>query len=417
MDNYEKAIEIINSKTKFVKNPNLSGIKNMLGLLSNPQDKLKFIHVAGTNGKGTTCTLVSSVLRKAGYKVGLFTSPFVENFTERFKINDVEITENELVEQINLLEEVNESAQLSYFEYITALAFNYFYQNNCDVVVLEVGMGGKFDATNVIECPLVAAICSISFDHTQILGNTLKEIAHRKAGIIKQNSDVVLYPVQDNSVLEVINEVCAEKNARLNIASTDFKIIKEDLKGSEILIENEVINIPFSGYHQILNSCVAYEIIKLLKQKNYKISLENIKKGFLEAKIYARTELVCENPAIILDGSHNPDGAKALKYLIDKHLSNREITAIIGMMSDKDCDEYLKIIAPSCSRIITTKPQIQKAIDENILAEKARVYCDNVESFESVKKAIEQAIALKKPIIICGSLYLMGEARKILLTK
>ena len=409
--NYEKSLEIIYSKILYKKKDDFSNLKKALLLFSNPHNKLKYVHIAGTNGKGTTSSYVASCLKEAGYKVGLFTSPFVEKFTERFKINSQEISEIELAEQLEKIENTLGSGyDLSFFEYITLIAFNWFLEQNCDIVVLEVGMGGRLDATNIIEKSLVSAICSISLDHTNFLGNSLSEIAREKSGIIKENSNLVIYPEQKKEALDKILEIASEKSANIFVASKDIKIVSESLKGTVFEIENTQIEILFTGYHQVLNASTAFSIIKILNRNGFTINEKSLKNGFKKAKISARQELICENPIIMLDGGHNPDCANALSNVIEKHLKNKKITAIIGMMSDKDCYDYIKIISKKVSTIITVDVDNEKAYKKEYLLEIAQKYCQN-SSCSDINTAIINSLE-SDVIIICGSMYLMSGIKK-----
>ncbi|MFI3206054.1 MAG: folylpolyglutamate synthase/dihydrofolate synthase family protein [Clostridia bacterium] len=408
---YNQAIEIINSKIFCKKKPNFSEILKVLEKFGNPQNKLKYVHIAGTNGKGTTSSYVASVLKKANYKVGLFTSPFIIKFTERFKINDTEISEKELIEEVELIEQIiGNNYELSFFEYITVIAFNWFSKQNCDIVVLEVGLGGKLDSTNIIEKSLVSAICTIGFDHTEMLGNTLSAIAEQKAGIIKQNGDVVLYPSLEKEAFLSIEKIAKIQNTNIKIASNNIEIIEEKIGYSKCKIDNHKVDIPFTGYHQILNCSLALSIIEKLVEKGFDISEENIKAGIKNAKLNGRIEIISTNPLIILDGGHNSECALALRKTIEKHLQDKKITAVIGMSSDKDYNEYLKILSPCFGKIIATKPISHRALDEKILSKTAEKYCQKVVTQANLQKAIELAISDENEVkIICGSLYLVGD--------
>ncbi len=409
---YLEIVDKINSISNVGLSPSLKRIEEILRVLGNPHKKLKFVHVAGTNGKGTTASFIATVLQKAGYKTGLFTSPYIENFTERFKIDGEEIEQDKL---INLYKYLNEKIKSNYtqFDFITALSLLWFAQNNCEIVVLEVGLGGRFDATNIIENPLVSIICSISLDHTQILGDTVEKIAFEKAGIIKDNSTLVLYPKQEKSVINVITNVCKEKNTALKIPSTDVEIIKTSLLGTVFKIDECLYEIPFSGVHQVFNALTALKALEEIILKGYKISRQNIIDGFKETKITARIELISENPLIILDGGHNEDGAKALANLLRTQLSNKKITAIVGMVTDKDSEKFFEILAPLFSEIILTRLDNPRSCCEFELEKLAKKYCQNTKSAPNIHSAINLATKFEA-LVVCGSLFLAGEARQTL---
>ena len=255
----EEALAKINSRLTFGMKPGLRRIKELLGELGDPQKQLKFAHVAGTNGKGTTCALLSSALREAGYTVGLYTSPYVEDFRERFQIGGEKISPQELVEEVELLSPIAEAHDaagdtVTEFEFITALAFHWFARRKCDIVVLEVGLGGRFDATNAIDAPEVAVIASISLDHTAILGDTLEQIAFEKAGIVKPGGRLVLYPWQGPGVVETISRICGERGAQLLFPQREYKILEESLSGTTFQAGGETLRTPFLGEHQVRNA-------------------------------------------------------------------------------------------------------------------------------------------------------------------
>lgn len=415
--NYQQAMDEINSRLRFGSKPGLERIQALLEQLGNPQEKLKFVHVAGTNGKGTTCTYISSVLRAAGYKTGLYTSPYVVDFRERFQINGEMISEQQLVQAVESVKPYVErmEEELTEFEYITALAMYWFAQMNCDVVVLEVGLGGRFDATNVIPCPEAAVITAISLDHTEILGDTLEKIAFEKAGIIKPHGDVVLYPKQGPGVEATIRNLCTERGAHCALADLSIQPQSETLTGSTALFNGLRLELPFSGAHQLLNAATALSCLYLLRAKGYSISDGQLQEGFRSAGMAARMELISENPLVILDGGHNPGCAQALRDLIEKQLSGKKISAVMGMMADKDSRNYLRAVAPLFSEIITAAPQNPRAMSSEALAEAAREFCPRVLAAASMEAAALEAFrGTWDALIVCGSLFLAGEIRPLL---
>ncbi|MGG2468357.1 bifunctional folylpolyglutamate synthase/dihydrofolate synthase [Paraclostridium bifermentans] len=430
--NYNEALQFIHESHKFGMRLGLDNIKKLLELLGDPQNNLKIIHVAGTNGKGSTCSFISSILKESGYKVGLYTSPFLETFTERIRVNGENISEEEVGKIVSLIKEKIEimvSEGYSYpteFEIVTAMAFYYYNQEKVDFVALEVGLGGRYDATNVIDKPVVSAITSISLDHTGILGDTLGKIAFEKGGIIKEDCPTIVYPQQEEAS-EVIKNICAEKKSKY--IECDFKNI--EIKSSNInsQIYNCNINgkelrdleIKLIGDHQIKNSIVALNVIEYLNDiKITNISEENIRKGLLETKWPGRIEKISENPMFIIDGAHNEEGAKSLANSIDKYFENKNKILVIGMLEDKDIESVLDLLIPKFNKVITTTPDNPRAIDANKLKEKIERYNIEVTCEPNIKEAVDYALKISNKddvIISAGSLYMIGNVRTIIVNK
>ena len=416
---YQQALNEVNKRLRFGSVLGLERISILLEKLGNPQKKLKFVHVAGTNGKGTTCTYISSILCESGYRTGLYTSPYVVDFRERFQINGEMITQEELIRQVEIVGPVADSISMdgediTEFEFITALALNWYAEKNCDIVVLEVGLGGRFDATNVIDCPLAAVIASISLDHTAILGDTIEKIAFEKAGIVKNNCHVVMYPKQNEKALGVFENICKERGAYLLLTSVDaLKILETNLFGTHFVLDGEAYYIPFSGIHQVYNAANAINAVRVLQRKGLNISAAAVKSGLKKASIPARMEILSEKPLIIIDGGHNPGCGEALQKVIEENLKGKKITAIMGMMSDKDSHSYLKDVAPYFSKIITVTPDNPRSMPAKELAEAAKEFCKNTVAVKTNMEAVE--LALKDDIIIiCGSFYMAAELRPII---
>ena len=323
---YRDAVHKINSLLRFGMKPGLERIQALLDRMGNPQKQLKFVHVAGTNGKGSACALLSSVLREAGYRTGLFTSPYITDFRERFQINGEEIPEETLARILGrlmpMVEEMAERGEvITEFELITALAFQWFYEEKCDVVVLEVGLGGRFDATNVIDTPLAAVIMSISLDHTAILGDTVEQIAFEKCGIVKEGGDVVLYPDQEEGVYGVVAHAVQNHNGRLVLPSpSSVREVSSSIEGTVASYRDEEYQLPFLGAHQLKNAAAAFAALELLKEKGYRISREAMQAGVAKAYIPARMEVLGRSPLVILDGAHNPGAARVLAQALEKYL-------------------------------------------------------------------------------------------------
>lgn len=421
---YDQALSYIHSLEKFGINPGLERIAALCNAIGNPQDELKFIHVAGTNGKGSTSTMLSEIMQTAGYKTGLFTSPYVVDFRERIQINGKMISQKDLAAFVSKIEPmVSELAangvQITEFEFITAIAFLCFASNECDVVVLEVGLGGRFDSTNIIKNPLVSVITSISRDHTAVLGDTIEKIAAEKCGIIKQNGLTVSYPEQPVQALEVIMKTAAEKCNTLYIPSLDaIQIVEESIRGTQAVIDGLPLRVPFMGEHMVYNASVAVTAARAICQRGIMLSDEHIAKGIASARIPARMEILGEEPLTIFDGGHNVGCALALEAVIKRHLSGRKIIAVCGMMADKDYDAYLKIVAPLFKTLIATKPNNARALDAQKLADTAKKHCKNIIATKSPMEAYNTAKELAGKddvIIVCGSFYLAAEVREKLI--
>ena len=423
---YKQALDYVNSRLTFGIKPGLERIKKLLSLMGDPQNELKYVHVAGTNGKGSTCTIISSILQNSGYCVGLFTSPFVVDFRERFKFNFKMIEKEEfiiLIERIKPFVNIMEQNKdfITEFELITALAFIWFKEKNCDIVVLEVGLGGTYDATNVIDKALVSVITSISMDHTNILGDTLEKIAENKAGIIKKDGITVIYPEQDSSVMEVLKAKATLLNNKIvipELASISFANFSRE--GSRFLYKGVKYSLSLIGPHQIKNAITAIEVVIQLKELGFKISDKNIIKGLENISFASRLEVLSQDPYILIDGAHNEGGAIALAETINEVFSGKKIVAIMGMLKDKDAEKILSLLAPLFFKIVITVPYNNRAMNSDQLKNIAIKYCENIIIKENLDQAADEALVSLKDsdmILICGSLYLSGDIRKIIIKK
>lgn len=417
---YEEALARIESLQRFGSRPGLERIRSLLGRLGNPQDRLKFVHVAGTNGKGTTCALLASVLGEAGYRTGLYLSPHVADFRERMQIGGEMIPRTELaVHADRVFAEISEMAArgeiVTEFEAITAIAFLYFAARDCDVVVLEVGLGGRLDATNVIAAPLVSVITSISLDHTKILGDTVEQIAYEKCGIVKDGGATVCYPDQKPGAAEVIRRVAAERSNRfVDAASAGVRLLSASLSGTELEWNGLRLHLPFLGEHQVKNAATALSAVSVLRDKGWKVPDEAVARGFSGASFPARLEVLSRSPLVILDGAHNPDGTAALAAAVRRYLPGRETVAVMGMLADKDVDAALANLSGLFSRVVTIAPNSPRAMDARELAGRWGRLGTPAEPAESGEAALERAAELLAPggaVLICGSLYLAGDLR------
>lgn len=411
--NYKDSVKYIHSLLKFGMNLGLRRISALLNELGNPQEKLEFVHVAGTNGKGTTSTMLSSILCAAGKKTGLFTSPYVFDFCERIQINNKNIPHDDLslvVEKVkNACDRLSaKGTEPTEFEAITAAAMLYFYEQKCDAVVLEVGLGGRYDSTNIIPCPKAAVITSISLDHTKILGDTVEKIAAEKCGIIKNGGTVITTSEQNEKALSVIKDTVKEKNGRLLIGDVSAaEILSEDIFGTEISYNGLTVKIPLVGRHQVENTVGVITAARALG-----ISDELIKKGIESTVIHARMEIISRSPVIMLDGGHNPECAAALENVLVRFAGDKSITVLIGMMADKDTKDYLAAILPHCKTAVFTKPSNPRAEDENVLLREGKCFCRDVVSVKDPKDAYKKAESLVKNgdmLLVCGSFYLLSD--------
>jgi dihydrofolate synthase/folylpolyglutamate synthase len=420
--NYNEAIEYIHSTHKYGWKLGLTNITKLLELMGNPHRKLKYVHIAGTNGKGSTTAFISSILIEAGYRVGIFTSPYLERFTERMKVNKLEIPGEEFSRitefvkgKVDIMLARGDSHPTE-FEIVTAIAFQYFHDSNCDIVVLEVGLGGRFDSTNVIDTPLVSVITSISYDHMNILGNSLEKIAFEKAGIIKSGGDVVIFP-QAEEVERVLENICSERKAKPYMV--DFKSIKPvdfNDRGQIFHYNNyEFLRIALLGDHQIKNAVIALKVCEILRNKGFDINEKSIRKGLANAKWPGRFELLRRQPAFIIDGAHNPEGVKTFCDTLKKYFPNGRKIFIVGVLKDKDYKSMLELVIPFSDVFITITPANDRAIPAKDLAVFISGYCKNVLVSDTIKDAVKTSLEIADSCdVICafGSLYFIGEVRK-----
>lgn len=400
----------------------LGPITQLLEKMGNPQDDLKFVHIAGTNGKGSILAFTSSILKSAGYRVGRYLSPVITQYREKIQVNEKMISKNDLfmgMEYIKgILDEMEkEGGNLpTLFEVETALAFWYFKKKGCDIVVLECGMGGATDATNVIKNTLVCAFASISFDHKSILGNTLSSIATVKAGIMKKDAKVVSIP-QDKEVMEVLSAKASDINTSVRVAD-DIKNIKYSLKKQSFDYKDyKKLEINLLGKWQPSNAAVAVEIAICMNECGYKISEKAIREGLINTTWIGRFNIINNRPLFIMDGAHNPDAALKLRESIDIYLKDRRIIFIVGVLGDKEYDKVLGTVIPIGEQVITiTPPNNKRALSAYDLAVKAREYNEHVTVASSIEEAVEMASLLAGDecvIIAFGSLSYLGKLKEV----
>lgn len=422
--NYIESVNYIHSLLKFGIRPGLNGMDALLHLLGEPHKSLKYVHVAGTNGKGSTSTAISNVLIEAGYNVGLYTSPYVTDFLERVQYNgkpiDREIfaiSVTKVKEAVEILE--NQGTQITEFEALTASAFMCFKALACDLVVLEVGLGGRLDATNVIEAPLVNVITSLSIDHSAILGNTIEEIAFEKCGTIKENGTVITSFAQDENAFKVIAKTCKEKNnVLIEVDLTQFQLLDSDVFGVKFIYNNFVYKTSMAGFHQIKNMTCAIEACHVLR-RFFEISDDDIYNGIEKTVLPARVEVISKLPLVILDGGHNEDGARAFYDSVSPYLYKYDkIYVVAGMMADKAVKASLKPLIEYSDTFIAVTPDNPRAMSCDELSEIAKLFCDDVTAIPSPVEAVKMAadaLGENDALLVVGSLYLAGEVRETLL--
>ena len=421
---YEETLAYIHSPLHFGAKPGLLRIRALMEACGNPQKKVKFVHVAGTNGKGSTTTMLSEILRKAGYRTGLFISPYVDDFRERMQINGEMIPRAALCEELERLlpaiEAIRElgHTQPTEFEIVTALALNWFARSGCDIVALEVGLGGSQDCTNVIDAPEVAVLTPISLDHTKQLGSTPAEIAKVKCGIIKPGCDVVTCYDQDPGALAVIRQTCETLGTPLHIPDrSKLDLLRSDIGGSTVDYGGVELTVPMAGAHQIQNMLTAYTAAKALQARGWKVSDQNILDGIAGTRFPGRLEIIRRQPLVLLDGGHNPDCADAVARALDEHLSGRRIITVMGMCTDKDTAYCVPKIARRSSVFIAAQSDVPRAMPARELARLAVGHCRDVHWNANTYTAARIALELAGPddvILVCGSLYILHEAREAL---
>ncbi len=411
---YQEAVRYLYSLQKYGIKFGLSKTSNLLRTLGNPHKGQKYIHIGGTNGKGSVAAFIASILEETGLRVGLYTSPHLVRFTERFRINRVEITREKAADLIEELRDASAHEEPpTFFEATTAMALAYFARENTDIAIMEVGMGGRLDATNVIT-PLVSVITNISMEHQFFLGSRLLDIAGEKGGIIKERIDVITGATQ-LSVIHLFESICEAKTAPMWRLGKDFRYrtTGSGLHYSGLNRQFNGLRLGLKGKFQSRNGALALAVIERLEEKGYKISSQNIREG-LEKSIWpGRMQVVAKNPTIILDGAHNPSAMKALADSIKAGLKFRQMILVIGVMEDKEIGQILRRIVPLSDFIIYTRPVYYRAASpETIMAEGARLGKPG-EIVPLLTEAIKKAREIADPrdlIVICGSLFTVGEA-------
>ncbi len=414
--NYEQAITYIHSVNWAFCKPGLERITALCRALGDPQNKLRFIHVAGTNGKGSTSAMLASILQKAGYCTGLYTSPYIRTFCERIRVNGENIPKDklaQLTERIRPIADAMEDKPTE-FELITALAFAYFAECKCDVVVLEVGLGGRLDSTNVIENSALSIITGIDFDHTALLGNTIEEIATEKAGIIKEGRPV-LFGGGEGVALDTIRRVAFAKNASLHtVDRSSYQEREATLDGTAFDYAHYTnLHLPLLGAYQPYNAMLVLTAIDLLNGQGFAIDEDAVRAGLLTVRWPARFELLSRAPIIIYDGGHNPEGVRAAVASIKAYFPNQRVNILSGVMADKARGEMIETMRPVTARAFTVTPNNPRALAASEYAAQLASYGISATPYASVAEGVRAAIASSReenvPLVCLGSLYLYEE--------
>ena len=418
---YTEALEYIHSISWTFCKPGLERIGALCERLGNPQNELRFVHVAGTNGKGSFCSMMDSVLRQTGLRVGLYTSPYIRFFNERMCVDGVPISDGELAEITEYVRPIADAMEdkPTEFELITAIAFEFFRRHACDVVILEAGMGGRLDSTNIIHNPLLSVITGIALDHTAFLGDTVEKIAMEKAGIIKDGRPV-LYGGQDRSAGDVIRSVAEEKGS--SFASVDYEgltHLRSTLEGTEFDFGSyRDLRIGLLGAYQPRNAAVVITAVELLRTCGMEISDEALRDGLASAVWHARFEVLCKDPLMIFDGAHNPQGIASAVESIRTYFADRKVYLLTGVLRDKDYTTIAADLSQVACRAFTLTPNSPRALSSSEYAETLRTAGIDAEAFDSLSDAIEAAWAAARadgvPLVCLGSLYVYADLMEIL---
>lgn len=427
--NYKEAVNYIDNELNSGCNPGLKRIYRLLDLIGNPQRVIKIVHIAGTNGKGSVSAMVTAIVAKAGYKVGTYNSPHLVSIRERFLINNKAISENNFIKYVKILKEKIEFLKRvgeeipTQFEVLTALAYMYFRDEKIDIGVIEVGLGGRYDATNVIEEPMVSIITSIDYDHMGVLGEAIEQISYEKAGIIKKNGITVLYPQKYNESEKIIESISKELNNKIirikkeNIHAKDFSLSGQLFSYHYDGKEYKDLKLPLLGDHQLINAAVAITSVVILKDFAFNISDKHIKEGLEKVLWSGRLSIISKNPLIVLDGAHNESGVQVLALALKKYFKNKDLILIMAMLKDKDHKKSLQIIAPMAKLFIATEVESERALKAEDLYLEAKNYSSNATFTSSLENALKIATSKyteESVICIAGSLYLIGQAYKLL---
>ena len=416
----DQATDYIHGKFRKGAVPGLHRIRELLELLGNPQKKLKFVHIAGTNGKGSTAAMTASILNRAGYRAGLFTSPFIYRFHERIQLCGEQISDGDLVEVVEYVRAFAETMAEppTEFELVCGIAMEYYARKRADIVVLEVGMGGEKDATNIIDTPEVAVITNIGLDHTDALGDTLEKIAMAKAGIFKEGGSAVVYRGTPE-VEAVYDRVCRERHLRLRRADFDTLVRRSHSLDGQVFDcgSRKGLELPLLGDHQLYNAAVVLSVIDELTGQGWRISEEHIREGLKTTSWPGRFDIVSREPLFIIDGGHNPQCIEALVKNIRDYLANRRVIALVGVLADKDYGEMFRPVMELVERFVCVTPDSPRRLEAKLLAEYLRRNGACAEGYEPVTVGVKKAVELagEDGVVLCfGSLYSIGDIKAAL---
>lgn len=416
------ALDWLQSLPRLSGEPGLDRMKALLAALGDPQKRGRYVHIAGTNGKGSVAAFTANILQKAGFKTGLTISPYVLDFRERFQIDGQMIppeTLERLAAKVRAAAETLAETPVQ-FEAVTALALCWFDEEHCDVAVLETGLGGRFDATNAVENTLVAAITRIDLDHTELLGDTVEKIAAEKAGIVKSGCIAVTYPVQEKEALQAIAAACIREKADLVAPEAeDIHLRRGGLFENRMEYGGYEVNLALPGAHQACNAAMAIEIALALWRQGLDIPDEAILEGLEATRFPARIEVLRRQPLVLLDGSHNPAGAAALAATLKAQRLPQKPAAVLGVLADKAAAEMLRALGDSFSTIYAVTPDCPRAMSADELARLASQELPEVPAYPcaDLGQALDTALGLPQGAVVCGSLYLAAQARPMLLER
>lgn len=413
--NMEEMLAFLQSVSWLGSRPGLERIEALMALLGNPEKELKYIHVAGTNGKGSTCAMLSSILWEAGYKTGVYTSPHLVRYNERMVIDGSEISDEALCAAAETVKACVDGMddKPTEFELITAMALLYFKEQGCDIVVLEVGLGGRLDATNVIPAPEVAVIANLGLEHTEILGDTIEQIAAEKGGIIKPGCAAVSYDSAPGA-LSVLRNICRERAVPLTcVDMSRLRPLSRSLEGQRFTWEgSKELLLPLLGEHQLHNAALALETVSALRGRGWAIPEEAVCRGLAKTRWPARFELLCRAPLTILDGGHNPQCVRALADAIAAHLPGQRMTFLMGVLADKDYEDMIATVAPLARRFVCVTPDSDRAMPAGELAALLRSRGHEAVSCGTIPDGTRAALSYGDgPVVAFGSLYMAGAVR------
>ncbi|MGN1480386.1 bifunctional folylpolyglutamate synthase/dihydrofolate synthase [Porcipelethomonas sp.] len=414
--NFKDAMDYINSFSHTgARITDLSRIKKLLDLLGNPQNKLKFVHIAGTNGKGSVLEYCSNALIKSGYKTGQFTSPYILSYCDRIRINGCNIPESKVAQICSYVKDSVDNSPFSQFEITFAIALIYFLEEKCDIIFLETGIGGELDATNIINPPLTSVITSVSLDHVKLLGDTVEKIAVQKSGIIKKNSPVIVSYDNKESVIKIFAEKAADTQSKLIIPdSHKVNIVNMELTGTDFIYKNNCYHLKMCGKHQVTNAVTAIEILHVLEESRFFITPENIQKSLAETSVGSRIEVFDGNPMIIIDGGHNIAGIDSLVNAL-KLSGKKTFTGMVGMVEGKSHEYAVSRFSKIFDHVFCADGFIENNISAEYLAGLFKQNGCPAEYYDyktAYTKALEYAGRHSEVLVVCGSLYLSSDVKR-----